>query len=97
VADELCLRNEHDAAEAFAKAAPRKDTEALPAYVASRRGVAPDAAARKSVAKAGAAFANGDEARALEILSGVVPEGGFARVRPRQGAEVEEPGELERG
>jgi len=37
VADELCARGEFDAAEAFAKAAPRKDTEKLPAYVAARR------------------------------------------------------------
>ncbi|MDH3592940.1 MAG: hypothetical protein OER88_13730, partial [Planctomycetota bacterium] len=32
VADELCARGEHDTAEAFAKAAPRKATEKLPAY-----------------------------------------------------------------
>ena len=37
VADELCFRGKHDAAEAFAKAAPRKDVEKMPAYVASRR------------------------------------------------------------
>jgi len=38
VADELCARSEHDAALALAQAAPRKDTEKLPDYVASRRG-----------------------------------------------------------
>ncbi len=40
VADELIRRGQHDAAEGFAKAAPRVDTEALPAYVGSRRGEA---------------------------------------------------------
>ena len=42
VADELCYRGEHDAAEGFAKAVPRKAIETLPAYVASRRGKQPD-------------------------------------------------------
>ena len=37
VADDLCARGEHDAAEAFARAAPRKDVDLLPAYVAARR------------------------------------------------------------
>src|SRR5262245_29366016 len=38
VADELIHRGELDAAEAFAKAAPRVDVERLADYVASRRG-----------------------------------------------------------
>ncbi len=42
VADELCFRSEHDAAESFAKAAPRVDVEKLPAYVAAWRKRAPD-------------------------------------------------------
>ena len=47
VADELCYRGEHDAAEAFAKAAPRVDTEALPAYVEAWRKREPDEADRQ--------------------------------------------------
>ena len=37
VTDELCFRGENDAAEAFAKAAPRVDVEKLPAYVEAWR------------------------------------------------------------
>ena len=33
VADELCAREEHDAAQAFARAAKNRDTEGLPAYL----------------------------------------------------------------
>jgi len=50
VADELCFRGEHDAAAAFAKAAPRPDTEKLPAYIESQRGKSPDVAAREALA-----------------------------------------------
>ncbi len=37
VADEMCYRGEHEAAEAFAKAAPRKDVEKLPRDSGSER------------------------------------------------------------
>ncbi len=59
VADQLCFLGEHDAAEAFAKAAPRKRVEKLPAYVASRRGKAPNAAAHKALETMTKAFAAG--------------------------------------
>ena len=51
VADELSFRGEHEAAEAFAKAASGKDTEKLPAYVAARRGRLPNTAAREVLEK----------------------------------------------
>ena len=53
VADELCARGEYDAAEAFAKAAPRPDTEKLPAYVAahSERNRRPARCVRRSRAR----------------------------------------------
>ena len=44
VADELCARGEHDAAAAFARAAPREDTASLPAYVELLRRKPADAA-----------------------------------------------------
>ena len=47
VADLLCYRGEHDAAEAFAKAAPREDTKELPAYVEAWRTRKPDKAERE--------------------------------------------------
>src|SRR5438093_10009645 len=50
VADELLARTEPDAADAFAMAAPRKDVERLPAYLASRRGKPDDVAGRKTIA-----------------------------------------------
>ncbi|MCC7137529.1 MAG: CHAT domain-containing protein [Planctomycetes bacterium] len=68
VADELIRREQHDAAEAFARAAPRVDTEALPAYVASRRGKPDDPSRRARIAKANAPFAAGDAAGALAAL-----------------------------
>jgi tetratricopeptide (TPR) repeat protein len=82
VADELCSRGEHDAADAFARHAPRKDTERLPDYVASRRGMAPDAAVRRSLADANAALAETDWSKALKILSASAPDaGGILAVR----------------
>jgi CHAT domain-containing protein len=65
VADELCARGEHDAAEAFARAAPRADVQELPAFVASRRASKPDAAARKALAAAATALQAGQHAEAL--------------------------------
>ncbi|MCC7138125.1 MAG: CHAT domain-containing protein [Planctomycetes bacterium] len=56
VVDQLIRQGEHDAAEAFAKASPRVDTEALPAYVASRRGKADDPARRERLKAADAAM-----------------------------------------
>ncbi|MFI5402073.1 MAG: tetratricopeptide repeat protein [Planctomycetota bacterium] len=68
VADELCARGEHDAADAFAKAAPRADVQRLAAYVASRRAKKPDVAARKAVAAANTAFGAGKPAEALAAI-----------------------------
>ncbi|MDJ0520637.1 MAG: tetratricopeptide repeat protein [Planctomycetota bacterium] len=50
VADVLCYRGEHDAADAFAKAFPRRAIEKLPAYIASQRGKEPNEAVRKALA-----------------------------------------------
>ncbi|MHC4549421.1 MAG: CHAT domain-containing protein [Planctomycetota bacterium] len=69
VADELCFRQEHDAADAFAQAAPRKDTEKLPAYVASRRGQPPNAAAREALAASHTAFDAKDHQSAWAALA----------------------------
>jgi len=74
VADELVRRGEFDAAEAFAKAAPRKDVEKLPEYVASRRGKPDDAATRKPLAAANEALAAGKPKDALDALG--LPEKG---------------------
>ncbi|MCI0548621.1 MAG: tetratricopeptide repeat protein, partial [Candidatus Rokubacteria bacterium] len=71
VADELCGRGDHDAAEAFARAAPGKDTEALPAYVTSRRGTKDDPDARRALAAANEALRTGKWAAALAIFDGV--------------------------
>jgi tetratricopeptide (TPR) repeat protein len=68
VADELIARAAFDAADAFAKAAPRKDVERLPEYVASRRGKTNDAAARTSLAAANAALAAKKPKDALDAL-----------------------------
>ena len=68
VADELCLHREYDAAEAFAKAAPRKDTAKLPAYVAARRGKEPNRAAREAVAEARQAARPEDALAALDAV-----------------------------
>jgi len=57
VADHLCAQGKHDAAHAFAKAAPRKDVERLPAYVESQRGNPDNAAARRTLAAAKRALA----------------------------------------
>ncbi|MHC4137291.1 MAG: CHAT domain-containing tetratricopeptide repeat protein [Planctomycetota bacterium] len=70
VADELCFRGEHDAAEAFAKAAPRKDVETLPVYVASQRGKPDNLTARRSLAAAYKALGAKDPKAALAALEG---------------------------
>ncbi|MCC7136962.1 MAG: CHAT domain-containing protein [Planctomycetes bacterium] len=74
VADELIRRGEFDVADAFAKAAPRVDTEALPGYVASRRGKPDDPARRERLASASAALAAGKPAQMLEALGPAKPE-----------------------
>ncbi len=76
VADELLARGEADAADAFGKAAPRKDVESLPAYVASRRGKPDDTGARKALADADAALARGDAKAALDALGAAAGEEG---------------------
>ncbi|MFO0931409.1 MAG: CHAT domain-containing protein [Planctomycetota bacterium] len=68
VADELIRRAQHDAAEAFAKAAPRVDVEQLPAYVASRRGKPEDPERRERLAKASATLRAGRYSEALAVL-----------------------------
>ncbi|MCC7136961.1 MAG: tetratricopeptide repeat protein [Planctomycetes bacterium] len=68
VADELIRRGQHDAAEAFAKAAPRADVERLPEYVASRRGTPDDPARRERMATADAALLAREFAKALAAL-----------------------------
>ncbi len=71
VADALCARGEGDAAESFAKAAPRKDTEGLPGYVASRRGLPEDLAAGDALKAAVAALQAKDFAKALAAADAV--------------------------
>ncbi len=51
VVDELCARGRFDVAQAFAGAAPRPDTEGLPAYVAGRRGKDDDRSLRLAMAR----------------------------------------------
>ena len=70
VADELCARGEHDAAAAFAKAAPRKETERLPDYVAAQRAKPTDPQMRKALAAA-TAFLRKDPQQALAALETV--------------------------
>lgn len=67
VADELIRRAQHDAAEAFAKAAPRKATERLPGYVVERRADPTPDADRASVAGVAAALAAKAHDRVLAV------------------------------
>ena len=60
VADELIRRGGHDAAEVFANAAPRKDVETLPAYLAGRRDKPSEAAAREILHALSGALATKD-------------------------------------
>ncbi len=50
VADQLCSRGAHEAADAFAQSAVRRDTARLPEYVASRLATRADTKARKILA-----------------------------------------------
>ncbi len=76
VADELCFRGAFDVAGAFAKAAPRRATEELPAYVAASRGRASDANAREALLVANTALAAGKPEEALRALAPVPVEHG---------------------
>ena len=71
VADELCFRGKHDAAEEFAKAAPRKAVAKLPAYVDARRGKTDDAAARQALGAYMAARSKRDPQGSLAAVAGV--------------------------
>ncbi len=70
VADALCARGLHDEAAAFARATPRPDTEALPAYVEGRRGKSPDPRARQALRAVIAAFAAGNPPAMLAAARG---------------------------
>ena len=70
LADELIVRGDADATDAFAKAAPRRDVEQLPTFVAGRRGKPVDRTARAALASAVAVLAAKEFARALAILEG---------------------------
>jgi len=76
VVDELCRRGEFDKAEAFAKTAPRTDTEKLPAYVAAQRERPTDPGARKAIVVANRAFGARDPKAALAALESVKPTAG---------------------
>ena len=66
VADELCFRGKHDAAEAFAKAAPRVDVERLPAYVDAWREREPNPEGRVLLAAVLDAMRQDNPATAVE-------------------------------
>jgi len=68
VADDLCAQGGHDAAAAFAKAAPRPDVEKLLEYVGAQRGKPYDVAARKALDAANAALQAGKWAEALAAI-----------------------------
>ena len=71
VVDELCSRGEYDAAEEFAKAAPRTDTAKLPAYVAAQREEPTPPGLRRAFEEYRSAFATGDVAAALGAIQDV--------------------------
>jgi len=81
VADEFCARGEHDAAQAFAKAAPRKDTERLPEYVAAQRARPADPEARKALAAANALLQGDPQAALASLESVAVPGSDVTSVR----------------
>lgn len=77
VSDELCLSGEYDAAQAFARAVPRPDVEALPRYVEGRRKSKPDPRVRPALEAAG-----GDRVAAIPLLEKVRGAGdAFERAR----------------
>jgi len=69
VADELCDRGEHEAAARFAAAGKGPDFEALPRYLASRRGGPPDREARRAFESANRARFEGHPEEALRIVA----------------------------
>ena len=71
VADELCRRGEHDAAEAFARAAPRPAVAKLAAYVDARVGKGTEEKERSALAKATEALRTSAWERAVESITGV--------------------------
>ena len=87
VADALLVLGAKEAAEAFAKAAPRKDVERLPAFVAAWGASAHDKAAREAIAKGNAALGAKRFAEALEAFSAAPAEAAaFLRLRCAYGA-----------
>jgi tetratricopeptide (TPR) repeat protein len=82
VADELLFRGDPAAAAAFARAAPRKDVEALPAWIDRRRGAACDRGAREALVAIQALSDEGKFKEALAALDGVRCEDDeIARIR----------------
>jgi len=79
VAEMLCARGEFDAAEAFAKAAPRTDTERLPAYVAAQGAAPTDVKARDAIKAIAEAIAAKDYKAALALPR--VPVGSVVSIR----------------
>ena len=77
VVDELIARGRLDAADAFAKAAPRADTAALPAYVAVQAAAADDVEARTALRTVNTVLARGDAAGVLALT---VADGPLATV-----------------
>ncbi len=75
VADELLFRRKAEAADVFARAAPRKDTERLPAYVASVRDTPYDVEARQALAAGNAELPAEKWAEALAALDRAKPAG----------------------
>ena len=71
VADELCLRGELDAAEAFARAVPHKAVEGLPAYVVRVRSAGPRHEESQALAATNAALGKDDHTAALAAASEV--------------------------
>jgi CHAT domain-containing protein len=71
VADELCARLQFDAADAFARAAPRTAVNSLPACVAVQKAAPVDPSVRAAVATGNVAFAARKGAEALACVDGV--------------------------
>jgi len=69
VADLLCAQGKHDEAIAFAKAAPRRDVEKLPAYVEAQRGLPAEKEGRRTLGDASRALAEKNYAAVLDALA----------------------------
>ncbi len=70
VADELCARAAFEEAEAFAKAAPRKDVEKLALYVAAQRAKPTEVKRRDALTRVNEALASKDVQRAMAEAAG---------------------------